>query len=117
MRRFASDIATLVLLVVVVGGIVAVIVVPGDATSKTAIALGVLAAMLGAASFATSPDWDALSDEITRIRQAVESRARSLPPLTTRESRHAGIRRLVMAVTLLVAVALVRSPRRQGRSR
>jgi hypothetical protein len=73
MRRFASDIAVVLMLAIFLGGIAAVIAAPGGAASKTALGIAVFAALLAAANFATSPNWDELAEDIRRIRQAAEA--------------------------------------------
>jgi hypothetical protein len=62
------------LLAIAVGGTVAVAIVPGEAASRIAIALGVVAALIAAANYATSPDWDDVSSDLRRLREIAESR-------------------------------------------
>jgi hypothetical protein len=65
-----TDLATVVLVAVVVAGIVMLIVVPAE--SKTAIALAVIACALAAANYAMTPDVDEIAKDVRRLREAAE---------------------------------------------
>lgn len=77
--RWAANLAVIALLAIVVGGVLAAFLVPGDPASKTAIGLGVLAAVIAAASFATSPVLDDIGRDVRRLREAAERATRTSP--------------------------------------
>lgn len=69
-------------LITVVVGIMALVFSPADAPSKTALGLSVIALILAAVTYATSPDWEAVSADIHSIRESMETSR----PIETRRS-------------------------------
>lgn len=103
MRRFLTDIAGVLMLAIFFGGIAAVIAVPGDAASKTALGLAVFAALLAAANYATSPDWDEIAKDIRGIRQAAEEGLRSVTASTHSPSKGSRLAQAVVGIALIAA--------------
>jgi hypothetical protein len=70
--RFATHLAIGLLPAIAVVGIVALAIAPDEPASTIAIALGIVAALIAAANYATNPDWDDMSSDLRRLREIAE---------------------------------------------
>jgi hypothetical protein len=114
-RRLFSDVTLVVLIVVAIGGLAAFFSVPGDTASRVALGLSIVAVVIATASYASSPDWDKISDDVAAIREAVEHVAASaddFPPHPAESGRGESRKTAALAAAGAILVTIYHRSRR-----